>query len=103
MLLGGVVWPPAAQAGTGPDGAKPVASTQPADVRALQPVQEAYALLLERYAVPLDPASLTEAADSGMVAALDAAGVPHPGPGMVVFGNDPDQQWAALRQRFLAL
>ncbi len=102
-MLGGIAWPPAAQAGGGPDGAKPVVSAQPADVRALQPVQEAYALLLERYAVPLDPAAVTEAAEGGMVAALDAAGVADPGPGLVVFGNDADQQWAGLRQRFLAL
>ncbi len=70
---------------------------------ATQPLQEAYALLLERYAVPLDPIKLADAAEQGMVKALEDEGVPAPAPGLGVVGNVPSQRLVALRQRFQGL
>src|SRR5256714_5374652 len=78
-------------------------SAQAAAVTALKPVEEAYALMLRRYALPLDPANLANAAQDGMLAALKDAGVASPAPGLSVPGNDAQQQWMALRQRYLAL
>ena len=94
----GMVGPPsaalAAQEGTG---------GQAATTRALQPLQEAYDLLLDRYALPLDPATLSAAAQSSMEEALKEAGVASVAPGLGVVGNDRTQQLTALRQRFTAL
>src|SRR5579884_4172449 len=70
---------------------------------ALQPMQEAYGLLLQRYAVPLDPAQLVDAAQTAMDDALSDAGIAAPPPGLGVLGDDPAQEWMALRQRFQAL
>ncbi|HWP29687.1 MAG TPA: S41 family peptidase [Chloroflexota bacterium] len=69
---------------------------------ALRVLQEAYELLLERYALPLDPATLTSTAQEGMVAALQEAGVEQPVAGLSAPGSDPLQQWNVLRQRFQA-
>src|SRR5215216_4183796 len=76
---------------------------QAANMRALQPLQEAYDLLLDRYALPLDPAELSAAAQACMEAALKEAGVASVAPGLGVVGNDRRQQLTALRQRFTAL
>src|SRR5438270_11320511 len=78
-------------------------SAQAATTATLKPIEEAYVLLLRRYALPLDSANLANAAQDGMVAALKDAGVASPAPGLSVPGNDPQQQWMALRQRYLAL
>src|SRR5262245_50006881 len=74
-----------------------------ATARALQPLQEAYDLLLDRYALPLDPATLSAAGQSSMEEALKEAGVASVAPGLGVVGNDRAQQLTALRQRFTAL
>jgi carboxyl-terminal processing protease len=76
---------------------------QAANMRALQPLQEAYDLLLDRYALPLDPATLSGAAQASMEEALKEAGVTSVAPGLGVVGNDRTQQLTALRQRFTAL
>src|SRR4051812_396081 len=76
---------------------------QAANIRALQPLQEAYDLLLDRYALPLDPAALSGAAQASMEEALKEAGVESVAPGLGVVGNDRTQQLTALRQRFTAL
>jgi carboxyl-terminal processing protease len=78
-------------------------SGQAATMRALQPLQEAYDILLDRYALPLDPAALSAAAQSSMEEALKEAGVETVAPGLGVVGNDRAQQLTALRQRFTAL
>src|SRR4051812_33466113 len=76
---------------------------QAANLRALGPLQEAYDLLLDRYALPLDPATLSSAAQTSMEEALKEAGVTSVAPGLGVVGNDRTQQLTALRQRFTAL
>jgi carboxyl-terminal processing protease len=83
--------------------AAPQAGSSAQTATTLKPVEEAYVLLLRRYALPLEPADLANAAQDGMVAALKEAGVASPAPGLSVPGNDPQQQWMALRQRYLAL
>ncbi len=70
---------------------------------AMQPIQEAWELLLDRYALPLDPADLANAAEKGMYEALKEAGVDNVAPGLGVLGNDRTQRLSALRQRFIAL
>ncbi len=95
---------PAAPAQAQAQAPAPTVAAGPADVAsALQPLQEAYALLLERYATPLDPVQLADAAEQGMVKALEDEGVPTPPPGLGTVGNVASQRWAALRQRFQAL
>ena len=71
--------------------------------RQLQAMQEAYELLLDRYALPLDPAELIAAAQDGMTAALKAAGIDNPVAGLGNLGGDRNQEWTALRQRYQAL
>src|SRR5581483_9016973 len=58
---------------------------------AMQPIQEAWELLLDRYALPLDPADLANAAEKGMYEALKEAGVDNVAPGLGVLGNDRTQ------------
>src|SRR5215208_5418901 len=95
--VGGMGLPSAALAAQeGPGG-------QAANMRALGPLQEAYDLLLDRYALPLDPATLSSAAQTSMEEALKEAGVTSVAPGLGVVGNDRTQQLTALRQRFTAL
>jgi carboxyl-terminal processing protease len=76
---------------------------QAAIAAALTPMEETYTLLLERYAVPLDPDQVASAAQAGMTAALQDAGVGSPAAGLGTLGDGPSEQWVAVRQRFQAL
>src|SRR5262249_34755516 len=78
-------------------------TAQAASGRALQAMQEAYELLLDRYALALDAATLAEAAQNGMTDALKEAGVDNPVAGLGTLGSERGQQFAAVRQRFQAL
>ncbi|HLI28235.1 MAG TPA: S41 family peptidase [Chloroflexota bacterium] len=69
----------------------------------LQILREAYALLLERYATPLDPAALVAGAEKGMTGALHDAGVAEVPRGLTAPGNDAAQQWRILQQRYQSL
>lgn len=103
LLLGGSLAPAAAQT-LGPTVPQPAGSTAQAEVAIGQQVLlEAYDLLLERYAVPLEPAALAAAAEEGMRKALAEAGVSNPGAALLVPFGDREQHWAALRQRYQAL
>ncbi|HEY7061416.1 MAG TPA: S41 family peptidase [Chloroflexota bacterium] len=94
---------PTAQ-GPAPAGAVQQAPAGQADVgRELQAIQEAYELLLDRYALPLDPVELANAAQDGMTDALKDAGIDSPAAGLGNLGGDRAQEWTALRQRFQAL
>ncbi len=84
-----------------PQQAAPMA--QPGIGREQQAIQEAYQLLLDRYAIPLDPAKLALAAQDGMTDALKDAGVDNPVGGLATPDGDREQQWTALRQRYAAL
>jgi carboxyl-terminal processing protease len=76
---------------------------QAAIAAALTPMQEAYELLLERYAVPLDAGQVADAAQAGMDAALQDLGVASPSKGLGMLGDGPGEQWVGVRQRFQAL
>ncbi|HZS02854.1 MAG TPA: S41 family peptidase [Chloroflexota bacterium] len=78
-------------------------STQADIAQQLQAMQEAYELLLDRYALPLDPAELVTAAQDGMTEALQEAGIDNPVAGLGNLGGDRAQEWTALRQRYQAL
>jgi carboxyl-terminal processing protease len=78
-------------------------SSQAEVARDLQAMQEAYELLLDRYALPLEPASLVAAAQDAMTAELNEAGIDNPVAGLGNLGGDRQQEWTALRQRFQAL
>jgi carboxyl-terminal processing protease len=68
-----------------------------------QALQEAYEILLERYAIPLDPTKLVAAAQEAMTTALREAGIESPTAGLGNPFGDRTQQWTALRQRYQAL
>jgi carboxyl-terminal processing protease len=82
---------------------EPGPSAQADVARELQAMQEAYELLLDRYALPLDPAQLVAAAQEAMTGALKDAGVDNPVAGLGNLGGDRSQEWTALRQRYQAL
>jgi carboxyl-terminal processing protease len=105
LLMLGAFVPAAGLAANPPAGAlgQDGSSSQTATILALQPLQEAYDLLLDRYALPLSPSELVAAGQTAMEEALKEAGVESVAPGLVVVGNDRLQQFAGLRQRFLAL
>ncbi|HEY7060421.1 MAG TPA: S41 family peptidase [Chloroflexota bacterium] len=106
LLGGGALATPVgsyAQAPAAPAAAARAAVDQAAIADAVTPLQEAYTLLLERYAVPLDAAQVAGAAQAGMDAALQDAGVAAPSAGLGAFGDGPEEHWVALRQRFQAL
>lgn len=88
--------PASAQAQTGG-----VAATEATP--ALQALREAYELLLERYALPLDPATLVTAGQKAMTQALEEAGVERVPSGLSAPGSDASQQWRILRQRYQGL
>jgi carboxyl-terminal processing protease len=105
LLFTGAVPPARAADPTASNSAAPVLS--PADqgelARELQAMQEAYELLLDRYAIPLDPARLAAAAQDAMTEALSEAGIENPVAGLGNLGGDRQQEWTALRQRYQAL
>ncbi|HLI29109.1 MAG TPA: S41 family peptidase [Chloroflexota bacterium] len=68
----------------------------------LQALAEAYVLLLEKYAVPLDPSALVAAGHAGLDAALADKGIQAP-IYLGVQGDDPTQLFASLRYRIQAL
>jgi carboxyl-terminal processing protease len=82
---------------------EPGPSAQTDVARELQAMQEAYELLLDRYAIPLDPANVVAAAQDSMTEALEEAGVDNPVAGLGNLGGDRAQEWTALRQRYQAL
>jgi carboxyl-terminal processing protease len=93
----GVPAPAAAQLPFGAQGRPTEASPE------LQILREAYELLLERYAVPLEPAALVAGAEKGMADVLREAGVAQVPPGLTAPGGDALQQWRTLRQRYQSL
>ena len=104
LLFAGAA-PPAGAANTASIAAAPELSpsAQTDVARELQAIQEAYELLLDRYALPLEPARLVEAAQDSMTSALNDAGVDNPVGGLGNLGGDRQQEWTALRQRYQAL
>src|SRR5687768_1218659 len=91
MLVGVVPLPlAAAQAPPIPQSG---AGSQATTASSLQAMQEAYELLLDRYALPLEPAVLTGAAEEGMLAALKEKGIENPVAGLTTPGNDRAQLW----------
>jgi carboxyl-terminal processing protease len=68
-----------------------------------QPLQEAWDLLMDRYALPLGPGELSQAAQRSMEETLEEAGVERIAPGLGVVGNERGQQLTGLRQRFISL
>ncbi len=103
-LAAGLVGPGAGFAAVPtPDGTAQDSGVPTAAIQALQPIQEAWDLLLDRYALPLDPADLASAAAKSMDDALREAGVEDAAPGLGAAGDDRLQQFTALRQRFTAL
>ena len=50
---------------------RPELSAPPTSAAEVAPIAEAYVLLVDHYAVPLDPAPLVAAGEAGMAAALD--------------------------------
>jgi carboxyl-terminal processing protease len=104
LLSGGLA--PTASATLVP--AAPTVAQQAADAqletaRGQQAIQEAFDMLLDRYAIELDPTKLATAAQDGMTAALEEAGVASPAAGLSNPFGDRTQQWTALRQRYQAL
>ncbi|MBX5489614.1 MAG: S41 family peptidase [Chloroflexi bacterium] len=69
----------------------------------VQILRQAYELLLERYAMPLDPAALVAGAEKGMTQALHEAGVERVPRGLTAPGGDALQQWRVLSQRYQSL
>jgi carboxyl-terminal processing protease len=64
---------------------------------------EAYVLLLEHYAVPLDAGQLVAAGADGMVAALREAGVDVPPTVPATYGTGSVEQFAALQEEYWSL
>jgi carboxyl-terminal processing protease len=93
---------PAALAGQTQNSLAARVSGQSAQEESLRPLTEAYVLLLDRYAVPLDPVALAEAAQVGLDEALAEAGLPATR-GLGTVGNEPAQLLAGLRFRIQAL
>ena len=83
-------------------GLAPTEAAQSTESDSLKALAEAYVLLLERYAVPLDPAGLAKAGNDGLDAALAQAGITPP-PSLRVHGDDPVQLFANLRYRIQSL
>src|SRR4051812_13253530 len=79
------------------------AATSASAARDVAPIAEAYLLLVDHYATPLDPAQLVAAGEAGMTAALGAAatGTPARDPGSL--GTDKVEQFAVLQSQFQAL
>jgi carboxyl-terminal processing protease len=103
LLIALSVVPPASASALGPLASPAPAQARPtADTQALEALAEAYVLLLEAYAVPLDPADLVAAAHAGLDAALAEQQLAPP-PYLGVRGDDPGQLFAGLRYRVQAL
>jgi carboxyl-terminal processing protease len=67
------------------------------------PIAEAYLLLVEHYAVPLDPARLVAAGETAMAAALGAAGTDVSAKDATAYGTGTVEQFAALQDQYQAL
>jgi carboxyl-terminal processing protease len=67
------------------------------------PIAEAYLLLVDHYAVPLDPAQLVAAGEAGMTAALGATGADAPPRDATDYGASTVEQFAVLQDQFQAL
>ncbi|HZS02267.1 MAG TPA: S41 family peptidase [Chloroflexota bacterium] len=66
------------------------------------PLAEAYLLLVEHYAVPLDPTQLVAAGEAAMTAALGAAGADLPTTDPTAYGTSTVEQFAALQDQLQA-
>jgi len=69
----------------------------------LAPIAEAYLLLVDHYAVPLDPAQLVAAGQDGMQAVLRAAGVDVSSMDPATYGTTVVAQFAVLQTQYQAL
>ncbi len=106
LVLGLAIVPPApAQAQTAPTtvasprGAS-AATPSSADV---SPLAEAYVLLADHYAVPVDPAQLVSAGEAGMAAALHDAGVDVSATDAPNYGSSEVEEFASLQDNFQTL
>jgi carboxyl-terminal processing protease len=79
------------------------AAAPPTSAAEVAPIAEAYVLLVDHYAVPLDPAPLVAAGEAGMAAALGAAGVDAGATPPATYGAGTVEQFAALQDQFEAL
>ncbi|HLH24904.1 MAG TPA: S41 family peptidase [Chloroflexota bacterium] len=78
-------------------------ATSTAAASEVEPIAEAYLLLVDHYAVPLDPAQLVAAGEAGMAAALNAAGASAPASDAGAYGTSTVEQFAALQDQFQTL
>jgi carboxyl-terminal processing protease len=102
---GGLALPAAAQVATPTPAAAPSrgADSSSTTESSVPPLAEAYLLLLERYALPLDAAQLIDAGQAGMVAVLKAAGVDVEAAAAGAYGTSTVEQFAVLQSQFQAL
>jgi carboxyl-terminal processing protease len=111
LTFGGGLAPPiaTAQRATPTPAATPTttpargADSAPISQTSAPPLAEAYLLLLERYALPLDAAQLIDAGQAGMAAALKAVGVDFAPTAAGAYGTGTVEQFAVLNSQFLAL
>src|SRR5260370_17205449 len=102
---GGFAPPAAAQVATPTPAAAPArgADSAPTTQSNAPALAEAYLLLLERYALPLDAAQLVDGGQAGMAAALKAVGVDVTPAAAGSYGTSNVEQFAVLQSQFQAL
>jgi carboxyl-terminal processing protease len=102
---GGFAPPAAAQVATPTPAASPArgADSAPTTQTSAPALAEAYLLLLERYALPLDAAPLVDGGQAGMAAALKAVGVDVTPAAAGSYGTSNVEQFAVLQSQFQAL
>jgi carboxyl-terminal processing protease len=89
-----------APATTSPPRGASATTAAPSDVA---PIAEAYVLLIDHHAVPLDPAQLVAAGGAGMMAAMSAAGIDVAASVPAAYGSGHVEQFAALQTQFQTL
>jgi carboxyl-terminal processing protease len=102
---GGLAPPAAAQVATPTPATAPSrgADSTPTTQSNAPTLAEAYLLLMERYALPLDAAQLVDGGQAGMAAALKAVGVDVTPAAAGSYGTSTVEQFAVLQSQFQAL